>query len=93
MLHANATGVPHADVVLYVQVNQDDPSCKGGRGHVLASAAACQLDQYDRPTFGAINFCPQFVSTDAKRFGGQLNTAMHEIGHVLGFSEDMYACK
>jgi leishmanolysin-like peptidase len=58
----------------------------------VAYAATCQRDQYDRPTFGMINFCPAYLdaNTNNNIFEKQLMTALHEIGHVLGFSSTSF---
>lgn len=81
------TGVPNADFVLYVNA-KTTAHC----GHkVLAYAASCQRDQHDRPTFGMVNFCPSELKHDPSMYQKQLNTALHEIIHALGFSSDLYA--
>ncbi|DAZ97258.1 TPA: hypothetical protein N0F65_009309 [Lagenidium giganteum] len=80
-------GVPDADFVVYVKAvttTQCGPQ-------VLAYASACQRDQFDRPTFGMVNFCPLRVSSDPVKYESQLSTALHEISHALGFSSQFYA--
>ncbi|KAF0700216.1 Aste57867_9270 [Aphanomyces stellatus] len=82
---AGNTGVPNADMVMYIRANTTT-QCKA---NVLAYAATCQRDQYDRPTFGTINFCPNYIDTNATSgpaFDRQVMTAAHEFGHALGFS-------
>ncbi|TMW59427.1 hypothetical protein Poli38472_004496 [Pythium oligandrum] len=76
------TGVANADFMLYVRA-ANSSYCTGP---VLAYASSCQKDQYDRPTFGMANFCPEQIKTDPRQYQSQLSTAMHEITHALGFS-------
>ena len=81
------TGVANADFVLYVHADMT-PLCVGS---VLAYAASCQRDQHDRPTFGMVNFCADRVDADPSQYSKQLNTALHEMSHALGFSADLFA--
>lgn len=53
---------------------------------MLAYATSCQKDQYDRPTFGMVNFCPSKISTAPDDYDDQVATALHELTHALGFS-------
>jgi len=56
---------------------------------VLAYASTCQRDSAtDRPTFGRINFCPSHLSANSADWDAQLATAVHELGHALGFAGD-----
>ena len=55
-------------------------------GSTLAYAGTCQRDQYDRPIFGHINFCPSRVDATAVSWESQLSVAIHEAIHALGFS-------
>jgi len=58
----------------------------------LASATHCSTDQFDRPTHGMIHFCVDpktFFSSetdDVRRLQLTRLTAMHELGHILGFN-------
>lgn len=58
----------------------------------LASATHCSTDQFDRPTHGMIHFCvdPQTFFTsksdDVRHLQLTRLTAMHELGHVVGFN-------
>ncbi|DBA01727.1 TPA: hypothetical protein N0F65_010137 [Lagenidium giganteum] len=86
----NATpdgGVSDADVVIYVRA-VNTTTCDG---MVLAYASACQLDQYDRPTFGMVNFCPDLIDPAPLAYETQLATALHEMTHALGFSSSLFA--
>ena len=54
-----STGIPDVDLVLYVS---GTPSSRFCRGTTLAVAVACNFDQFDRPTAGAINVCLDFAA-------------------------------
>eukprot|EP00937_MAST-01D_sp_MAST-1D-sp2_P005570 g5570.t1 len=82
--NAGGEGVANADFVLYVGAE----ACASSS--VLASASACERDQYDRPTFGQVNFCPGKVDWRSATFEKQLNTAVHELGHALGMSSSSF---
>ncbi|EEY55218.1 leishmanolysin-like peptidase [Phytophthora infestans T30-4] len=81
------TGVPNTDFLIYVRV-QDTASCKSS--NTMAYASTCQHDQYDRPTFGMVNFCPQKLNTSDSAFDRQVSTALHELTHALGFSSRFF---
>ncbi|GMF55909.1 unnamed protein product [Phytophthora fragariaefolia] len=77
------TGVPDSDFVIYVRA-ENTTNCASAS--TLAYASTCQQDQYDRPTFGMVNFCPLRLSTADSAFERQVFTALHEFTHALGFS-------
>jgi len=88
-----STGVPDADLVLYVS---GAPSARFCGPSTLAVAVACNFDQFDRPTAGAINFCLDQIDLDE---GGRasesvtednVDVAVHEAAHVLGMSSNSY---
>ena len=78
------TGIPNTDFGLFVTAI-DTTLCQNSPT-TLAYAKSCQRDQFDRPTFGRINFCPSHIDTNIYNFEEQLSTALHEIAHALGFS-------
>ncbi|DAZ98840.1 TPA: hypothetical protein N0F65_000996, partial [Lagenidium giganteum] len=80
-------GVANSDYVIYVRA----VSTSTCNGQVLAYASACQKDQFDRPTFGMVNFCPDLIDSTPNKYENQLATAMHEMTHALGFSAQFYA--
>ena len=51
-------GIPNADTYVFVYA-ENVASCATSGSSVIAYASSCQRDQYDRPTFGVINLCPQ----------------------------------
>jgi leishmanolysin-like peptidase len=91
------TGVFNTDVLIFVlsdDVGQSD--CTSG---TLAYATHCQLDQNDRPVFGYIQMCavhfhPLVSARGDKKTESDLDedfhTALHEIIHILGFSEGLF---
>ncbi|EQC37937.1 hypothetical protein SDRG_04954 [Saprolegnia diclina VS20] len=84
---AGGAGVTNTDYVLYVRAVQTT-HCGTS---VLAYATSCQQDQYDRPTMGMVNFCPNKLNTATSAYELQLDTATHELAHALGFTAQMYA--
>lgn len=87
-------GVSDTDLILYVSGKDSTRFCGVG---TLAVAIACNWDQYDRPTAGAINFCLNTVESDSNgNFPHpsieQTNVAVaiHEAAHVLGMSSNSF---
>lgn len=87
-------GLPDTDLVLYASASVTSPSFCGAS--TLAVAVACNFDQFDRPTAGAINFC--LGQIDLKKDGtaseaiiqDNVDVAIHEAAHVLGMSSNSY---
>lgn len=73
------TGIPNTDFVLYA-------TARPTGGATIAWALTCQSDQNGRPVAGHANFGPALIDTDPAKRGDQISTAIHEIGHALGFS-------
>ena len=74
-----STIVPNTDIFIIITAR---PSNKRG------FTARCAADQKYRPTIAHINIAPEFLEiTPYKKL---LNTAIHEIGHALGFSPFYY---
>ena len=80
---ATSRGIPNSDLHLYV-VHKDSETDGD-----LANAIACSYNKlYGRPTFGRIEFNLAYVgvSEEPEVFENDLETTVHEILHVLGFS-------
>ena len=88
-----ATGVPDSDLILYVSAT---PSTRFCGPSTLAVAVACNFDQFDRPTAGAINFCLDQIEVDDDGMASDsiiddnVDVAIHECAHVLGMSSNSY---
>lgn len=86
-------GVEDADLIWYVSAT---PSTRFCGTNTLAVAVACNFDQFDRPTAGAINFCLNQVELDDN--GGasdavkqdNFDVAVHEAAHILGMSSNAF---
>ena len=87
-------GVIDADVIWYVSATPSNRLCGAS---TLAVAVACNFDQFDRPTAGAINFCLDQIKIDSN--GGQpsdavkqdnVDVAVHEAAHILGMSSNAF---
>jgi leishmanolysin-like peptidase len=82
---SGGNGLLNADLGLFI-TSVTSTECSSSSG-VLAYASTCQRDQLDRPTFGRINFCPNNLdANNIDKLESQIAVAIHEIGHVLGFS-------
>ena len=79
-----------ADLVIFVHARNEATVCQEGKN--LAYATHCLQDQYDRPIAGFVQLCPKHHRE--KRIVGDrdedLHTAIHEMLHVMGFSEALY---
>jgi len=87
------TGVAGADLVLYVS---GQPSTRFCGPSTLAVAVACNFDQWDRPTAGAVNFCLEQIELDEDgkatpaMIEDFVDVAIHEAAHVMGMSSNSY---
>lgn len=88
-----AEGVPDADLVLYISAQSSTRYCGPS---TLAVAVACNFDQFDRPTAGAVNFCLEQVDLDETGSASEsiiednVDVAIHEAAHVLAMSSNSY---
>lgn len=86
-------GVPDSDLVLYISAQ---PSTRFCGPSTLAVAVACNFDQFDRPTAGAVNFCLDQVelnedgSASESQIQDNVDVAVHEAAHVLAMSSNSY---
>jgi leishmanolysin-like peptidase len=88
-----STGVADVDLILYVS---GTPSTRFCQGTTLAVAVACNFDQFDRPTAGAINVCMDRIELDEDGTASptivedNVDVLIHEVAHVLGHSSNSY---
>jgi hypothetical protein len=88
-----STGLSDTDLILYVS---GAPSSRFCRGTTLAVAVACNFDQFDRPTAGAINVCLDRIelnsdgTASAAILEDNVDVLIHEVAHVLGHSSNSY---
>ena len=86
-------GVADTDLIIYVS---GEPSARFCGPSNLAVAVACNFDEYDRPTAGAINFCLDQIELD--RNGGahetiiedNVDVAIHGAAQILGMSSNSF---
>ncbi|KAK8798794.1 hypothetical protein WA158_007878 [Blastocystis sp. Blastoise] len=77
-------GVENTDLVILV-------TSRPTLSSTIAWAVSCQYDQYGRPLLGHINFGPRYLSTDISSRDKLIAVCIHELTHVLGFSEARYS--
>jgi hypothetical protein len=88
-----STGVTNTDLLLYVSGTNSSRFCSGT---TLVVAVACNFDQFDRPTVGAINVCLDQIDWDSDGTASDaivqdnVDVAIHEVAHVLGHSSNSY---
>jgi len=86
-------GLDGADLILYVS---GTPSSRFCSFQTLAVAVACNFDQYDRPTAGAINVCLSTVELNSDGTASpaviqdNVDVTIHEVAHILGHSSNSY---
>ncbi|XP_030854380.1 leishmanolysin-like peptidase 2 [Strongylocentrotus purpuratus] len=81
------SGIPNADVVLYVKAEH---TTRCNSGDVFAYASFCKQDQFSRPIAGVINFCPDPLLSEEYDQDKFTLLALHEAFHVLGFSTSLF---
>lgn len=81
-------GAVGEDLHVFVKI-EDSAECQSS-STLLAYAISCGVDQCDRPVFGFINFCPSQLSTSPDDLSEMISTALHELAHVLVFSNEHF---
>ncbi|XP_059378118.1 ciliated left-right organizer metallopeptidase isoform X2 [Carassius carassius] len=89
VLRPEGTGVPDTDFLLYVFTHSTE-KCQAESG-ILAYAAHCQSDSEGRPVAGAMIICRETLSMERYTHGHFVQTVIHELFHVLGFSKDLFS--
>ncbi|XP_025092953.1 leishmanolysin-like peptidase isoform X2 [Pomacea canaliculata] len=84
------TGVNNTDLILYVTA-LTTKLCLAYNETVTAYASHCQVDHSGRPVAGLINFCPFALKKFWTREHFLYQIALHELLHVLGFSNKLFS--
>ena len=91
--HYVSDGISETDLILFVSGSASAQFCAA---RTLAVAVACNFDQFDRPTAGAVNVCLDNIelnddgsASDAVTLD-YVDVSIHEVGHVLGMSSNSY---
>ena len=88
---ADNVGIDDTDLMLYVYAEK---FCGGGQ---MAAAAACTWDKFNRPVAGIVRFCYDSLNLQSDGTADEMTavtvieTAIHEVGHVLGLKSDEMA--
>ncbi|CAH8562410.1 unnamed protein product [Schistosoma intercalatum] len=86
---SDGSGIPGDGYLMIVDAS---PGGLCNDNWLLAYANACQLEgNTDRPILGFINFCPNRLDENYPMSKVLLYTAIHEMGHALGFNRNLYA--
>eukprot|EP00825_Cyclidium_porcatum_P003294 TRINITY_DN1152_c0_g1_i4.p1 TRINITY_DN1152_c0_g1~~TRINITY_DN1152_c0_g1_i4.p1 ORF type:complete len:1226 (-),score=102.03 TRINITY_DN1152_c0_g1_i4:99-3776(-) len=85
-----STGIANSDLHLYVMYTY------ASSASYVANAVACVVTtDLGRPCFGRINYNTYYMNdldlTDTLEFKNYVQTSIHEITHVLGFSSSLYS--
>ncbi|XP_073715774.1 ciliated left-right organizer metallopeptidase isoform X2 [Misgurnus anguillicaudatus] len=89
VLKPEGAGVPDTDFLLYVFTHSTD-KCRT-ESSVLAYAAHCQTDSVGRPIAGVMVICREHLSVERYTHDHFVQTVLHELFHVLGFSKELYS--
>ncbi|XP_069118911.1 ciliated left-right organizer metallopeptidase-like [Argopecten irradians] len=83
-------GIEEADTVLYITAKTTRTCYLQQNDIMLAYSGYCQLDQYDRPIAGYINFCPYLIRATNMTKQQVYMIVVHEFFHALGFSKGLF---
>ena len=76
-------GNVEGDLVIFIKFNNEE--------HTLASASACGFDDgNNRPNVGSVHISQKTMKATPDYVKRLYETLMHEIGHILAFSPDLY---
>ncbi|RVE60420.1 hypothetical protein OJAV_G00181010 [Oryzias javanicus] len=88
VLRPEGAGLPDVDFVFYLQIQATD-KCRAEP--VLAYAVRCQTDRDGRPVAGAVVVCRNRLTGETYSHQTAVQTVIHELLHVLGFSKDLFS--
>ncbi|XP_073692740.1 ciliated left-right organizer metallopeptidase [Garra rufa] len=89
VLKPEGMGVSETDFLLYVFTHSTD-KCRA-ESSILAYAAHCQTDSEGRPLAGTMIICRETLSMERYTHEHFVQTVIHELFHVLGFSKDLFS--
>ncbi|KAM3591111.1 uncharacterized protein V6R79_022487 [Siganus canaliculatus] len=88
VLRPAGAGIPDADFLLYLHV-QDTDKCRS-QPSVSAYAVHCQTDPWGRPLAGVVVLCRDRLSRASCSLQTTVQTVVHELLHSLGFSKHLF---
>ncbi|KAJ8008445.1 hypothetical protein DPEC_G00104900 [Dallia pectoralis] len=88
VLRPEGAGLPDTDFLLYLHTQSTD-KCRA-EPSVLAYSVHCQTDSLGRPRAGVVVICRDRLSGDGYSHQGTVQTVVHELFHVLGFSKKLF---
>ncbi|TSN12236.1 Leishmanolysin-like peptidase [Bagarius yarrelli] len=89
VIKPDGAGLPDTDVLVYVTTQSTD-KCRADSS-VLAYSAHCQSNSEGRPVAGAIIICRESLSINGFSHEHLVQTVIHELLHVLGFSKELFS--
>ncbi|KAG7330409.1 hypothetical protein KOW79_006631 [Hemibagrus wyckioides] len=89
VIKPDGAGLPDTDVLLYVKAQNSD-KCRADSS-LLAYSAHCQSDSEGRPVAGVMVICREPLSMEGFSHEHMLQTVIHELLHVLGFSKELFS--
>ncbi|XP_060888031.1 ciliated left-right organizer metallopeptidase [Labrus mixtus] len=81
-------GLADADFLLYLHIKSTD-KCRA-KLNILAYAAHCQTDALGRPVAGVVVICRERLKGETFSHQAAVQTVIHELFHVLGFSKELF---
>ncbi|XP_074518457.1 ciliated left-right organizer metallopeptidase [Halichoeres trimaculatus] len=87
-LRPDGAGLSDTDFLLYLNIQSTD-KCRA-EPNVLAYAAHCRTDAVGRPVAGVVVICRDRLTEANYRHQAAVQTVIHELFHVLGFSKELF---
>ncbi|KAI5619918.1 leishmanolysin-like peptidase [Silurus asotus] len=89
VIKPDGAGLPDTDVLIYIKAQSTD-KCRADSS-VLAYSAHCQSDSDGRPVAGVMVICREPLSIEGFSHDHLVQTMIHELLHVLGFSKELFS--